>query len=150
MKNKTFYFLVVILAGILGFYSCEKTEEGSNVRDLIVNNTWVYDTLEISDLTNTGLVLAATFTHLAYAGSEYDFKDDGTYTLTSDLANIDGTWELVEDKTIITDKGTENEEELQIIEINSTEAKLSIHVEGSFFGTPISGDVVLIFKSKQT
>jgi len=149
MKNRTFILLVILLAGIIGFHSCEKDDGKSSVRDLMVNNIWAYDTLEVSDLTNAGLVIAAAFTHVVYEGSEYDFSDNGTYTLTSDLIDEDGTWELVNDKTIIMDKGTDDEEELEILQIDNTTAKLKLFVEGNFFGTPVSGEVTLIFRAKQ-
>jgi hypothetical protein len=150
MKNKTILFLALLLAGIIGFYSCEKDGETSSVSLLLVNNTWTYDTLEISDLNNSGLLIAAAFTHLAYEGSEYDFTSGGNYTLTSDLVNESGTWELVDNKTIIMDKGTPDEFELEIVQIDNTMAKLKIHVEGDFFGTPVSGDVILVFMARQT
>jgi hypothetical protein len=148
MKKSAYLFLVLLLAGIIGFYSCEKDEEGTSISDLLVGTTWVYDTLEVSDLTNSGLLIAAGFTHLAYESSEYDFLDNGTYTLTSDLINEDGTWELVESKLLIMDKGTEDEMQLEIIEIDMQHIKLKLHVEGDFFGTPVSGDVFLIFNAK--
>jgi len=47
MKNRTLFFLVLLLAGITGFYSCEKDKDNTNVRELIVNNIWAYDTLEV-------------------------------------------------------------------------------------------------------
>ncbi len=141
--------MVLLLAGIIGFYSCEKDEETVNVRDLIVNNVWAYDTLEVSDLTNTGLLIAAAFTHLVYEESEYDFNDNGTYTLTSSLIDEDGTWELVDNNKLIMDKGTEDETELEIVQIDNTIAKLKMSVEGDFFGTPVSGDVILIFRPRQ-
>jgi|GEM_PF-5580496 len=149
MKNRALFYLGILLAGIIGFCSCEKDKETDSVRDLMVNNIWAYDTLEVSDLTNAGLLIAAAFTHLVYENSEYDFKDNGTYTLTSDLVDEDGTWELVDNKTIITDKGTEDEAELEILQIDNTIAKLKLSVEGDFFGTPVSGDVILIFRAKQ-
>lgn len=149
MKNSTFTFLVILLAGIIGFYSCEKDEEGTSIRDLMVGTTWVYDTLEVSDLTNSGLLIAAGFTHLAYENSEYDFLDNGTYTLTSDLINEDGIWELVDSKLLIMDKGTEDEVRLEIIEIDIQTVKLKLHVEGDFLGIPVSGDVFLIFRAKK-
>lgn len=149
MKNRTLIFLLILLAGIIGFYSCEKDEGKDSVRDLMVNNIWAYDTLEVSDLTNSGLVIAAAFTHLVYENSEYDFNDNGTYTLTSDLVDEDGVWELVDNKTIIMDKGTDDEVELEILEIDNTILKLKLSVEGNFFGTPVSGDVILIFRAKQ-
>ena len=149
MKNRTLFFLVLLLAGITGFYSCEKDKDTTNVRELIVNYIWAYDTLEVSDLTNTGLLIAAAFTDLVYEESEYDFSDDGTYTLTSDLIEEDGTWELVNNKTLVMDKGTDDETELEILQIDNTTSKLKMHVEGDFFGTPVSGDVILVFKAKQ-
>jgi hypothetical protein len=148
MKKSAYIFLVILLACITGFYSCEKDEGGTSISDLLVGTTWVYDTLEVSDLTNSGLLIAAGFTHLAYESSEYDFLDNGTYTLTSDLVNEDGTWELVDSKLLIMDKGTEDEMQLEIIEIDIQRARLKLHVEGDFFGTPVSGDIFLIFKAK--
>lgn len=100
-------------------------------------------------MTNAGLLIAAAFTDLVYEESEYDFSDDGTYTLTSDLIEEDGTWELVNNKTLVMDKGTDDETELEILQIDNTTSKLKLHVEGDFFGTPVSGDVILVFKAEQ-
>jgi hypothetical protein len=149
MKNRLLIFSGILLAGIIGFYSCEKDKGGPGTRDLIVSTNWAYDTLEISDLTNSGLVIAAAFTHLAYENSVYDFNDNGTYTLTSNLINETGTWELVDSKILVMDRGTEDEMELEILEINFQIIKLILSVEGDFFGTPVSGDVILIFKAKK-
>ena len=140
--------MVLMLAGITGFYSCEKDEETTGTRDLIVNNIWAYDSLEVSDTSNTGLLLAAVFTHEVYKDSEYDFSDDGTYTLTSSQIDKDGTWELIDNKVLLMDKGTEDEAELEILQLDNTIAKLSMHAEGNFFGLPFSGQVILLFKAK--
>ncbi len=149
MKNTVTVLLVVMLAGTIGFYSCEKDKSGTSVRDLMVGTTWVYDTLEITDLNNDGLLIAAAFTHLAYEGSEYDFNDDGTYTLISDLVDVDGNWELLDSKILLMDKGTEDEMQLEILEIDIQTARLKLHLEGDFLGTPVSGDVILIFRAKK-
>lgn len=149
MKNRISILLVILLAGIIGFYSCEKDDEGTSIRDLMVGTVWVYDTLEISDLTNEGLLIAAAFTHWAYEGCEYDFNDNGTYTLISDLVDEDGTWELIGSKILLMDKGTEDEAELEILEIDIQAVRLKLHLEGDFFGTPVLGDVILKFRAKK-
>ena len=47
------------------------------------------------------------------------------------------------------DKDTEDETELEILEIDIQTVKLKLHLEGDFFGTPVSGDVVLLFRKKK-
>ncbi|MFO7656211.1 MAG: hypothetical protein R6W78_04025 [Bacteroidales bacterium] len=146
MKNRAIILFIALLAGIIAFYSCTK-EDRDNTLDLLLNNTWVYDSLAVSDPENSMLMIAATFTHLGFKGNEYDFSSDGNYTVKSDMLNEGGIWELSENKLIM-DKGTEDEMELEILAINSSIVEFKLPMEGEIFSVPFSGYVILKFQTK--
>ena len=142
MKNKTIYLLALLLTGVIVFYSCQKDEK-SNVRDLLVGNIWQYDSLTVSDINDDGLVIAAALMHMGFAGGEFDFKSDGTYTLHSDLTSENGTWELADNKTLIMD----GEDEMEILTIDNSHLEFKVVMEGEIFTIPYSGYVILKFNA---
>ena len=142
MKNRTIYLVAFLFTGIIAFYSCKKDEK-NNVRDLLVNKVWLYDTLTISDLNDEGLLLVAAFMHLGFAGGEFDFKNDGTYTIDADIGTENGTWELKDNNTLIMD----GEDEMEILTISDTHLELKSILEGVIFTTPYSGYVILKFNA---
>ena len=148
MKIKSLFFILPLIAGIIFFHSCEKDENHVNKSDLLTDNIWAYDSLEVTPTTDAGVLLAAAFMHIAFQGSEYDFFKDGTYELTSNQVNKSGTWELVENKTLLMDEGTDDEMVLEIIKMNDSDASFKLHLEGEYFGTPYEGYVTLKFKAK--
>ncbi|MBN2763915.1 MAG: hypothetical protein JXR41_12545 [Bacteroidales bacterium] len=125
-----------------------KRKDEISKSELLTDNIWAYDTLEVSASTDAGFLLAAAVLHMAYEGCEYDFYKEGTYDMASDLTSMSGTWELIEDKTLLLDKGTDDEMSLEIIKITSNNASFKLHLEGDFFETPFSGDVTLKFIAK--
>ncbi len=147
MKNKLFLLLIPLLAGVLFFQSCEKDDKTVSKKELLVNHVWEYDSMQVSDMNDAGLLFAAAVLHLSYEDGELDFENDGTYNLTSSLTSLSGVWELVNNKTIIFDKETDDEMEWEIVKINSSEAHFKMHLEGDFFSTPYEGDVTLKFKA---
>jgi hypothetical protein len=148
MKNKLSLFIVPLFAGMLFFISCEKDDKTVSKKDLLVNHVWEYDSLQVSDINNAGLLFTAAAFHMSYQNGEMDFNNDGTYDLTSSIISLSGVWELVNNKTIILDKATDDEMVWEILTINSSEAHFKMHVEGDFFSTPYEGDITLLFKAK--
>ncbi len=150
MKRNALLILIIVAATLAGFYSCEKDKDGDKTTaELLTSKTWAYDTLEISDVNDVGLVLAAAFLHLGYSDAEYVFHSDGTYTLTTLVAGvINGTWELPDDNTLLMDKGTQDEMEFEILLLTSTKCNLDLYTEGNFLGTDYAGDVILKFSAR--
>ena len=140
MKNKTIYLLGFLIISIIAFYSCKK-EENNNTRDLLVNKIWLYDSLTVSDLNDEGLLIVAAFMHLGFAGGEFDFKNDGTYTIETDIGTENGTWELKDNNILIMD----GDDEMEILTINDNHLELKSILEGVIFTTPYSGYVILKF-----
>ncbi len=148
MKNKFSLIIIALFAGVLFFQSCEKDDKTVSKKDLLVSHVWGYDSLEVSDMDDEGLVFSAALLHLVYQNGVLEFNNDGTYNLNSDLTNIDGVWELASNNIVIFDKATDDEMEWTIVKINSSEAHFKMHLEGEMFSTPYEGDVTLQFKAK--
>ncbi len=143
MKNRKIYLIAILLLGVIAFYSCQKDETNS-VKDILVGNIWQYDSLTVSDVNDVGLVLTASFMHMGYAGGEFNFKSDGTYTLSSDLINENGTWELIDDKTLVMD----DDDEMEILTISDSHLEFKVIMEGTFLTIPFSGYAILKFDAK--
>ncbi|MBN2610709.1 MAG: hypothetical protein JXB00_04055 [Bacteroidales bacterium] len=146
MKNRTIFFALAFVALIIAFSACEK-EEKNNTLDLLVNNVWVYDSLTVSDEESEGLVIAAAFLHYGFNDCEFDFSSDGSYTVNSELINNAGVWEL-SGNSLILDKGTEDEMEMEILSLNDETGEFKVPLEGDFFTIPFNGYATLIFNSK--
>jgi len=150
MKTKSLFVIIIpLFIGLALFQSCEKDEAKVNKSELLTDNIWAYDTLEIAPTTDPGFLLAVAVMHMAFQGAEYDFYKDGTYDMTSDMINNhSGTWELVENKTLLLDKATDDEMSLVILKINDLTADFKLHLEGEYFDTPYAGDITMKFKAK--
>jgi hypothetical protein len=148
IRFRSIFVILPLLLGIVYLQSCEKDEVKIDKSELLTENIWAYDTLEIVPTTDAGFLLAAAVLHMAFQGAEYDFYKDGTYDMTSDMTSISGIWELVENKTLLLDKGTENEMSLEILKINDVSASFKLHLEGEYFNTPYAGDLTMKFRAK--
>ncbi len=148
MKNRLMFLIVPLLLGFYCFLSCEKEAVKFDKAKALTDHIWMYDTIEVSLGSDPNFLIAAAFVHMVFKGSEFDYREDSTYTMTSPLTNRTGTWELVEDKTLLLDKDTEDEMLLEILKIDNANASFKLHLEGEYMGTPYLGDMILKFKAK--
>ena len=120
MKSTT-KFAALLLIGMLSF-SC--TKDNKSAESLLTSITWLFDNLEHTsqDEFTSGLLDLA---EALMTGATYNFRSDGTYTLSAMGDSDDGTWELSSDeKTITFDKGTEDELQQTIVRLNGNELVL--------------------------
>lgn len=97
------------------FSSCSKDDDPTLTKtQLLTQNTWKYNSGTVSDPLFQ-LLLAL------YAGTEYTFKIDKTYSGTQLTLPTDGKWELSPDeKNLILDKGTTEELTFEITKLDAT------------------------------
>jgi len=120
MKS-TLKFAALLLIGML-LFSC--TKENKSTESLLTTITWLFDGLDhtSTDETTSGLL---DFAEALMTGATYNFRIDGTYTLSALGESDDGTWELSTDEKIITfDKGTADEYQQTLVKINGNELVL--------------------------
>lgn len=123
------FFIVASIALCLS--SCSNDDKTSLSRtDLLTSSKWVFsDAVHV----DAGIesVLVAEFT-----GSEITFHKDGSYDLYEPIIqqNTIGNWEFNNSETsILTDKNTVDEDEVQIMVLNSN--NLRIKLIDADFGT---------------
>ena len=134
MKNKSLFLIGMVITAVIAFYSCSKDKDNlsdEEMKNFITSNTWAYDTLEISNENDIGLIFAALAYQMVYDGGEYEFDNDGTYTLTSTLAGtMNGDWEIQDGKMIM-DQGTGDEATYEVLTVNNSKLDLKFVLEGS-------------------
>jgi len=157
---------LLAFCGLLIFAGCKKDkddatpnnpQQDSKTKELLVGKNW--------KLTGAKAFLGDSID--VYSTSPYKeqiecakddiiiFKDDNTYTLNNGgtqcsaaILPESGTWELSADqKTLITDKGTNKEKELNLIYVTSSTLKVNTSFEVNM-GAPISVPVTGTFTAQ--
>ena len=77
--NKLLRILVLLMAGVV-LFSCSK-EEDLNAEELLVTYSWVFNEVSSTSV-DPSVQFAVALINAFYTDATYDFKNDGTYTLT--------------------------------------------------------------------
>jgi hypothetical protein len=112
----------MFLAAFVAFASCKKEETTTPpvhnpTKKEMISRTWKVETMTVNQMP-----MPDSF----FVNSRMTFKADGTYT-TSDGSGDDdnGTWEFnSEENKIIMDKGTSDEETMDIVELSSSKLRV--------------------------
>lgn len=108
-------FAVLMLSAVVVLSSCGITVESRT--ELLTAGTWSFLSYTNPDADPVDVAFATAFLSLA----QYDYSDNGTYTITFTDTLFDpttGTWEFSADATMITqDKGTDDEITADIVDL---------------------------------
>ncbi|MCR6637834.1 MAG: lipocalin family protein [Sporocytophaga sp.] len=153
-----FKLTLLALSGLLVFAGCKKDKDddatpnnppqNTNTKELLVGKNWKLT--KANTTTDTANILTNPF-YSALVGCITDdiltFKDDNTYTLSDGetpcsaaILPESGTWEVSQDqKSLITNKGTDEEKTLTIVEV--TASKVRVNTEFEYMGgvIPVEG-----------
>lgn len=135
---------LLAFCGLLVFAGCKKdkddatpnnTQQDSKTKELIVGKGWKLTAakalIPLIDTDSTDLINSTNPLVTTYVSCIKDdiitYNENGTYTLNNGGTACDpalpasGTWELSADqKTLTTDKGTDNERVLNLLSVSST------------------------------
>jgi hypothetical protein len=148
---------LLALSGLLVFAGCKKDKDdatpnnppqNTNTKELLVGKNWKLTKANTtSDTTN----ILTHPTYSFFVGCATDdiltFQEDSTYTLndgetpcSAAILPESGTWELSQDqKSLITNKGTDKEKTLTIVEVTAN--KVRVNTEFDYMGgvLPVEG-----------
>ncbi|MBO9701706.1 MAG: lipocalin family protein [Sporocytophaga sp.] len=155
MKSK---LTLLAFCGLLLFVGCKKDKDddatpnnppqNTNTKELLVGKNWK---LTKANLTTDTTNILTNPMYSALVGCVTDdiliFKNDNTYTLSDGgtpcsaaLLPPSGTWELSQDqKSIVTNKGTEEEKTLTLAEVTATKVKANTEFEYMGAVLPVEG-----------
>lgn len=127
-KLLTFLFALLLVTSMT---SCDKDKDKEpSQRDLLTSSTWKGESLwafgrDISDLYND---------EIGYDIKKNTVKYDkaGTYVDSYERLSLNGTWEFADnEKTIIFDKGTEDEYKASVLMLTDKELRMEQTLEAS-------------------
>lgn len=128
MKKLTRFIFPIILGVILfSLYGCKKLSDD----ELISNHIWKWDKMTTNS-TNEDIKTWVAFSNALMAGGVFDFKPDGTYTITVSAFSYEdsGTWELLSSKKMKMD-----DDEMDIIKLTKDELVLGGQETHTEYGT---------------
>ena len=121
-----YFKIYILLPVLLAFQSCELLTTGGDPTKLeMISKTWKVDIALIDNVVdNTN----------DYSGYRFEFRSDGSYSFENGSGSaITGTWELNSNETVmILDEDTDDETEVNILEINEVSLILQFSYAATF------------------
>jgi hypothetical protein len=120
----------LFLAAFVAFAACKKDEPTTPpvtppTKKEMISRTWKVETMTVNQM---------PFPDSFFVDNRLTFKTDGTYSTFDGTDTETGTWEFSTDETkVIMDKGTSDEETMDIVELSSTK----LHVKQTSDGNTI-------------
>jgi hypothetical protein len=120
--------ITCMLFGMLIMFStigCEKLSD----EELLTDHIWRWDKATTNSTNETVLALVA-LTNALMTGATMEFNQDGTYTVTAMSNPDDGTWEMPDGNTLITDG-----DQMTIVKLTKSELVLQGEEVDGDYGT---------------
>jgi hypothetical protein len=152
-----FRLALLALSGLLVIAGCKKDKDdnvtpndppqNTNVKEALVGKSWKLTKASLATDTSTNILNDPTYSLLIGCIKDdiLTFNEDNTYNLNDGgtkcgaaLLPSSGTYEVSQDqKTLTTDKGTNNEKSLKLVEV--TDTKIKVDTEFEYLGAVVQG-----------
>lgn len=106
--------ILTLLFILLSVTGCEKMSD----EELLTNHIWKWDRMTTTSTDENVLVMIA-FANALMTGATFEFLENGTYNLTATNYTDSGTWELLDDDTVLMDT-----DEMTIVKLTKDELVL--------------------------
>jgi Lipocalin-like domain len=125
-------YLFMVLLFLLASSGCNKVEQLTK-EELLTNHIWKWNKITTNS-TDTDVQSLVALVNALMTGTTLDFKDDGTYVMTSPLDPNNpttGTWELSEDSKTLDMDGEPGD----IVKLSSSEFVIAQETVDEQYGT---------------
>lgn len=106
--------ILTLLFILLSVTGCEKMSD----EELLTSHVWKWDRMTTTSTDENVLVIMA-FANAIMTGATFEFLENGTYNLTATNYTDSGTWELIDDDTVLMDT-----DEMTIVKLTKDELVL--------------------------
>ena len=121
-------FVLLVALSLFTTEGCKK-EDNLPVDELLMSHPWKWNKMTTTS-TNENIQNTVAFVNALMTGAILEFADDGTFTITALNTSDDGTWELMDDETLLMDT-----DEMNITKLTDSELILEGEEETENDGT---------------
>jgi hypothetical protein len=125
MKNLKILLYPLAFILLISFTGCEKLSN----EELLTDHVWKFKEIT-TDSNNETVIGLIALTNALMTGATLEFFSDGTYALTAGSSTDDGTWNLVDDNTLMMDT-----DEMDIVKLTKDELVLGGETVSNDYGT---------------
>lgn len=124
-------YLLLIALFLFASEGCKKDNDDLPVDELLMSHIWKWDKMTTTS-TDEYIQNLVTLTNALMTGATLEFFDDNTFTITLQNTSDDGTWELIDNETVLMDS-----DEMTISKITDSELIFEGEEETEEHGTYI-------------